>query len=275
MQQHFTSSLSKAFGNFASKRHSYKFQKLINNSYVSLMGLDMSDFNVPETYPSLNDLFTRHLNVPRSFNQDVNIMISPCDSLITEAGRLDKSQALQIKGMSYDVNAFLGSHISDENKQRLEDGEYINFYLSPRDYHRYHIPLDCRVTKAVHIPGKLYPVNIPTLKRKVDLFIENERVVIECQTNEGNIFYMVLVGALNVGKMVVNFEPRISTNTSGTGSEFSYDSLHLAKGDDFGCFMMGSTIILIAEKGLLNPNVEVGQSVRFGQTIGQINGLKS
>lgn len=272
MQQHFTSSLSKAFGKFASKKHAPSFQRFINNTYVAMMGLDMSDFNPSESYESLNALFTRHLITSRKFDTNPNVMISPCDSLITEAGTMEVTRALQIKGMSYDVNAFLGEHISDSNKQRLQGGEYINFYLSPRDYHRYHAPLDCRVTQAVHIPGKLYPVNIPTLKRKVDLFIENERVVIECQTHEGKLFYMVLVGALNVGKMVINFEPRISTNTSGIGSEFSYDSLRLAKGDDFGCFMMGSTIILIAEKGLLNPDVKVAQSVRFGQTIGRING---
>ncbi len=99
--------------------------------------------------------------------------------------------------------------ISDESsKEAIRNGSYVNFYLSPRDYHRYHVPLDMQVIKAVHIPGKLYPVNIPTLKNKVDLFIENERVVLECLSTNGKRFFLVLVGALNVGQMEVAFNRR-------------------------------------------------------------------
>ncbi len=270
MQQHFTSSLSQTFGRFASKKHSKKFQNFINRSYVNMMGLDMSDFNAPESYPTLNALFTRHLNVPRNFSANPSDMISPCDSLITEAGRIQEDRALQIKGMSYSIDEFLGEHISSDNKSRIHGGEFINFYLSPRDYHRYHVPLDMQVTKAIHIAGKLYPVNIPTLKRKIDLFIENERVVLECLTTNGKLFYLVLVGALNVGKMEVSFEPRIQTNTAFGGGVYEYDNLHLKKGDDFGCFQMGSTIIFLSEKGMIESDLTVGESVKYGQTIGRI-----
>ncbi len=270
MKQHITSSMSRVFGRFASKKHPKPVQNLINRTYVSMMGLDMSEFNDPESYETLNALFTRHLNMPRSFSLDPSDMISPCDSLITEAGAMDAHQALQIKGMSYSIDAFLGEAISDENKKRIHGGDYINFYLSPRDYHRYHVPLDMQVTKAVHIAGKLYPVNIPTLKRKVDLFIENERVVLECSSTNGKLFYLVLVGALNVGKMEVSFEPRIQTNTLSSGGVYTYENLHLKKGDDFGCFQMGSTIIFLAQHGMLASDVTVGESVQFSQTIGKI-----
>ncbi len=269
MQQHFTSTLSQLFGKFASKRHGASFQKFINKSYVSMMGLDMSDFKNPDEYETLNALFTRHLNVPREFSADIDKFISPCDSLVTDAGTMNGNRALQIKGMSYSVDDFLGDHIADENKKRLMDGEYINFYLSPRDYHRYHVPIDMQVTKAVHIAGKLYPVNIPTLKRKVDLFIENERVVLECKTVDGKLFYLVLVGALNVGKMEVSFEPLIHTNT-GFGGVYEYDNLHLKKGADLGCFQMGSTIIFLAQSDMILSDVTVGNSVRYGQTIGKL-----
>jgi len=270
MKQHFTSSLSRAFGRFASRKHSKKFQNLINRTYVTMMGLDMSDFNAPESYSTLNALFTRHLNTPRQFAMNPSLMISPCDSLITEVGTIQDDRALQIKGMSYRVDDFLGADISSENKRRIHGGEFINFYLSPRDYHRYHVPLDMQVTKVVHIPGKLYPVNIPTLKRKIDLFIENERVVLECFTTHGKLFYLVLVGALNVGKMEVSFEPNIQTNTTFGGGVYEYENLHLQKGDDFGCFQMGSTIIFLSEKGMIESDVMVGSSVRFGQTVGRV-----
>jgi phosphatidylserine decarboxylase len=269
MKQHITSSLSRAFGKFASKQHSKSLQNRINRAYVSMMGLDMSDFNSPESYDTLNALFTRHLKIPRVFSINPSDMISPCDSLVTDAGVMIGNTALQIKGMSYSVDDFLGENIAEVNKMKLHNGEYINFYLSPRDYHRYHVPLDMQVTKAVHIAGKLYPVNIPTLKRKIDLFIENERVVLECICTNGKLFYLVLVGALNVGKMEVSFEPRIQTNT-GLGGTYEYENLHLKKGDDLGCFQMGSTIIFLAQQGMVESNVIIGESVRFAQTIGKV-----
>jgi len=165
---------------------------------------------------------------------------------------------------------FLGERIDEASKEEIRDGSFVNFYLSPRDYHRYHVPLDMQVLKVVHIPGKLYPVNIPTLKNKVDLFIENERVVLECLSLGGKRFFLVLVGALNVGQMEVAFEPKIQTNTTLTPSVYEYENLRLAKGDDFGCFKMGSTIIMLCEKGMCEWSVEIGENVRFGQVIAKI-----
>lgn len=238
-----------------------------------MMGLDMSEFKSPESYTSLNALFTRHFVTIRIFSKEANELISPCDSLITEWGTIDDTRALQIKGMSYDVNAFLGEHIAKASKEAIHNGTFVNFYLSPRDYHRYHVPLDMQVLKAVHIPGKLYPVNIPTLKNKVDLFIENERVVLECLSTQGKRFFLVLVGALNVGQMEVAFESKIQTNVTLTPSVYEYENLHLAKGDDFGCFKMGSTIVMLCEKEMCEWNVQTGQSVRFGQTIAKVVSL--
>jgi phosphatidylserine decarboxylase len=235
-----------------------------------MMGLDMSEFNSYQSYESLNALFTRHFVEMRPFSAEAYEVISPCDSLITEWGTIEETKALQIKGMSYDVNDFLGEHISNSSKEAVRNGSFVNFYLSPRDYHRYHVPLDMQVVKAVHVPGKLYPVNIPTLKNKVDLFIENERVVIECLSSEGKRFFMVLVGALNVGQMEVSFEPKIQTNTVLTPSVYEYENLHLKKGDDFGCFKMGSTIIMLCEKEMCEWDVQTGVSVRFGQTIAKL-----
>lgn len=271
MKQHFTSALSQAFGRFASKKHNSKVQNFINSTYVRMMGLDMSEFKSYQSYESLNALFTRHFVTMRTFSTSANEVISPCDSLITQWGTMEETRALQIKGMSYDVNAFLGEDIDDASKEAIRDGSFVNFYLSPRDYHRYHVPMDMQVVKAVHIPGKLYPVNIPTLKNKVDLFIENERVVLECLSAGGKRFFLVLVGALNVGQMEVSFEPKIRTNTISTPSVYKYENLRLKKGDDFGCFKMGSTIIMLCEKEMCKWNVTTGENIRFGQTIAKMN----
>lgn len=270
MKQHFTSGLSQTFGRFASKEHGKNFQKMINRTYVKAMGLDMSDFEAPESYPTLNALFTRKFRHMRKYSTDPLDMISPCDSLITECGVIEEDLALQIKGMSYSVDGVLGDGITAESKKNVHNGLFVNFYLSPRDYHRYHAPLDMQVLRAVHIPGKLYPVNIPSLKKQVNLFIENERVVLECLSSEGKRFFLILVGALNVGEMEISFEPRIRTNTVLTPSQYSYKDLYLSKGDDFGCFRMGSTIVMLCESNMVDLGISSGHNVRFGQTIARI-----
>ncbi len=263
-----TSLLSQGFGKFASHKFEPWLQKFINRSYVSLMGLDMSEFKQPEEYATLNALFTRSLVRPREFSRDAKDFISPCDSLVSECGRLKDDHALQIKGMSYSVKELLTDEIAAENLEKLQEGTFINFYLSPKDYHRYHMPCDLRINRAIHVPGKLYPVNMPALKNIKNLFIENERVVIEAVTPEGKLMYLVLVGALNVGKMQVSFEPRLVTNDADAYKRpYEFKELSLKKGDDFGCFEMGSTIVIITEKETLDLHVKAGQNVKFTQNI--------
>jgi len=262
---------SQQFGKFASKEFPSWPQRAINSAYVRLMGLDMREFKAPAEYKSLNALFTRHLEHAREMPEEKDAFISPCDALITECGTLDATKALQIKGMEYDVKGLLGDEISEEHKERLAEGEYVNLYLSPKDYHRYHIPTDLRVLKVVHIPGRLYPVNIPSLKKVANLFIENERVVVECETPDHKLFYMVLVGALNVGKMQLSFEPRIKTDSDATQVQsYTYDDLFLKRGDDFGCFEMGSTIVILSEPGMLALTVSKDEKVRFSRTIAHL-----
>ena len=267
-KRHITSAISQGFGKFASKEFPKWFQKIVNSSYVGLMGLDMSDFNATGSYRSLNALFTRRLKEDRKFSLAAEDFISPCDSLISETGTITDDYALQIKGMRYKCADFIGDNFSSDEKSIIDDGTFINCYLSPKDYHRYHIPTNLKVIKAVHIPGKFYPVNMPSLKKRLNLFIENERVVILCETPNAKRFYMVLVSALNVGVMKVGFEPKIQTNAVATSPQaYEFTDMFLDKGADFGCFEMGSTIIILAQKDMLDVNVKAGENVRYGQTI--------
>lgn len=269
-KRHITNKISQIFGKFASREFSKPVQGFINRKYVKWMGLDMNDFDDPNSYPTLNALFTRKLAKPRSFDTKKSVMISPCDAKVTECGYLKDFDALQIKGMSYDVRDFLTEHIKEEKHLWVENGSYVNFYLSPKDYHRYHVPIDMKVTKAIHVPGKLYPVNIASLEKRLNLFVENERVVLEC-SHEGKPFFLVLVGALNVGQMVVDFEPAISTNTQTDEIKvYDYSNVTLNKGDELGYFKMGSTIILIAEKEMLDVMVSLNDKVHFGQSIANV-----
>ena len=270
-KRHISSLISQNFGKFASKEFSPWFQNIVNNTYVGLMGLDMGEFYDRSTYKSLNALFTRRLIKDREFSKDKNDFISPSDSFISECGDLNDVDALQIKGMRYDACDFVGDNFTKDEKSIIKNGKFINFYLSPKDYHRYHIPTDLKVIKAVHIPGKFYPVNVKSLKMRVNLFIENERVAILCEATNGKRFYMVLVSALNVGVMQVSFEPSIQTNaTAKTPKEYNFDNLYLKKGDDFGCFEMGSTIVIIAEKDMLSLDLKVNDNVKYAQTIAKL-----
>jgi phosphatidylserine decarboxylase len=271
MNQHITSIVSKYFGLFASKAFFPWFQRIVNQSYVSLMGLDMSEFDAPSSYQTLNKLFTRRFSEPRNFSSNESDFISSCDAYISECGDLEGNIALQIKGMTYSISELLGENFSQADKDRLTGGQFMNFYLSPKDYHRYHIPIDLKILKTVHIPGKLYPVNLPSLNKRINLFVENERVVLACETQEKKIFYMVLIGALNVGKMQISFDRNIQTNASIQHVQsYEYENLHLQKGDDFGCFEMGSTVVIISEPDLLELNITPEQTVRFGQSIARL-----
>ena len=271
--KHITSAISQYFGKFAAREFAPWFQKIVNQSYVSLMGLDMREFKAASTYKSLDALFTRHLRENRHFSLDGSDFISPCDSLITECGNLVDDYALQIKGMRYSSDELLGDNFSKEDKAKLHNGQFINFYLSPKDYHRYHVPMNLKILKAVHIPGKLYPVNMPSLRKRLNLFIENERVVIQCETHEKKVLYIVLVGALNVGVMDVSFEPRIKTNSDAVNqSVYEYEDLYLNKGDDLGCFHMGSTIVVFSEENMFEIFVNVGEKVSYAQTIAKYLG---
>ena len=263
---HITNLVSQYFGKFASKEFPSFVQKVINNSYVKLMKLDMKEFKNPKYYKSLNALFTRELIIQREIDENTDSIISPTDSLITQCGKINKDIALQIKGMEYSVEELLTFYCK-ENFSKVNDGVFMNFYLSPRDYHRYHSPCDFKLKKLIHVPGKLYPVNLKYLNKEIDLFVQNERVILECESFN-KIFYMVFVGALNVGQMVFEFEQRVETNKQTSQIKvYEYDNIEISKGDCMGYFKMGSTVVMIWEKDsvviedLLNKNVKFGEKI--------------
>ena len=271
MARHYSSLISQLFGKFASREFSPKVQAFINQGYVKLMKLDMSQFEVPERYPSLNALFTRSFRLTPKQPLEQGEIISPCDALVTEVGAVHDSMAMQIKGMTYDLAALLSGRYA-KDLALLEGGAYINLYLSPRDYHRYHMPFDLEVLSLLHIPGKLYPVNMPLLRNKLNLFVENERVILECRDRQGAKHYIVLVGALNVGKMVVTFEQRLKTNVHARQrSYYTYETpVRLQIGELFGWFEMGSTILMFSQKEALSYSVPTGKKVSFGEPIGRL-----
>ena len=268
---HITNKISNIFHKFATKEFSSYIQSIINNGYVKLLGLDMSEFHDPDSYKTLNQLFTRELRVPRNIDHSLDNFISPADSFVSEAGNIDNDTALQVKGMSYSVKELLTDEINSDDFQKLKDGSFMNFYLSPKDYHRYHSIYNCQITKLIHVPGKLYPVNFTYLNKQENLFIENERVIAQCITDDGKQFYMVFVGALNVGKMLFTFEEKVNTNSDTFNTQvYKYDNLHIKKGDCLGYFEMGSTVLLFWEKDMVSLENLVNNKVKFGDIVANI-----
>lgn len=287
-----TNSISRLFGRFASHAFPPFFQRIVNRVYVRIFRIDLSEFAPIDSYPTLNALFTRALQKPRAIDSSATALISPSDSMITAQGVIANDTALQIKGMSYSPNELLGIDKSAPNQVNLEGFSFINLYLSPSDYHRYHAPCDMEILEARYFGGELLPVNLPSLNKNQNLFVRNERVVLvakmlessELDSNDmdsaesksgdsknvGNLLYFVAVGALNVGQMIFHFEPRIKTNAMPNAKQiYRYDTpIRIRKGEELGHFQMGSTIVLIAPLSKLTT--ELGQKVRFGEKIADI-----
>lgn len=261
--------ISKLFGKFANTKFPFFIQKYINRFYISIFSIDLTDFSPVETYPTLCSLFTRAYHLTPTFDSDPSVMISPCDSTIIECGDITGLKILQIKGISYNLQDLLGPYF---NALSCQNGQFINFYLSPKDYHRYHAPCDLHVKSATYIPGMLYPVNIPTLKKIPSLYTQNERVVLECLTANNQLFYLIYVGALNVGSIKFIFDDQITTNTNSKQPSFTrYENIIFHKGAEMGRFEMGSTIVLVAPTGMLNLLIKQGMNIKYGMIIGKIN----
>lgn len=260
-----SNSFSRAFGRFASYAFPKPIQKWINQAYVGIFKIDLSEFDEVQNYPTLNHLFTRELRIRREFDHDKEVWISPCDALVTEIGIANHNMALQIKGMSYCVSEFLG--------EVIEEGySFINLYLSPKDYHRYHAPIDMEVLEVRYFGGELLAVNHSSLLKNHNLFIRNERVVVVAKDQEGRKFFYVAVGALNVGQMVLHFEPRLQTNARANANTiYTYDTpIKITKGSEMGMFKMGSTIVLFTSN--VDFEIAIGEKLKFGKRVGAMKG---
>ncbi len=129
---HITNKISGIFHKFATKEFPSTIQNIINSGYVNILGLNMSEFENPSSYKTLNKLFTRELKVARDIDNSIDNFIAPADSFVTEANAIENNTALQIKGMKYSVNKLLTDEISSKNIEKLDNGNFMNFYLSPK-----------------------------------------------------------------------------------------------------------------------------------------------
>jgi len=225
----------------------------------------------PADYVSFNAWFTRALKPGvRVFDPDQDAFLSPCDGEISETGSLQENRILQAKGRDYSLQELLAN---DPVCEQLTGGYFSTIYLSPKDYHRIHMPLSGRLQRMIHVPGRLFSVAPYTVRQVSRLFARNERVISIFETESGPLV-MVLVGAMLVSSTETVWAGEVTPtkNKEVTVKEYSDGEITLAKGDEMGRFNMGSTVILLMPAGALNglESLGAGDAVQVGQKLADI-----
>jgi phosphatidylserine decarboxylase len=222
----------------------------------------------PASYASFNEFFTRALKEGARPLAAADL-ICPVDGAISQFGRMDHDQLFQAKGHTYSSTALVGGDAA--LAAHFDGGSFATLYLSPKDYHRIHMPCDGRLTRMVHVPGALFSVNPTTARGVPGLFARNERVVCVFETERGP-FVLVLVGATIVGSMATVWHGVVNAKRTGTVCEWRYDSeddaaVHLRQGEEMGRFLLGSTVVMLFPQGPLafNPAWVPGRAIRLGE----------
>ncbi len=264
--------MSRAMGWLASRRLPGPLQRLELALFVRLAGVDASELARPlGEFDSLQQFFTRALAPgTRPIEGGEDVLVSPCDGAWGASGRIDRGRLLQVKGRPYRVAELLGSEVL---ANACEGGEFATLYLSPRDYHRFHTPAAGRITRLVYRPGALWPVNAIGLLGIDGIFARNERIAAWLEVaGEGRGLAMVAVGATMVGSVRLAFDA-LRTNRPGARAEdreLGALGPKLARGEEWGHFEFGSTIVLLIPPGLYRLDRKpVGTPLRLGQAIGR------
>lgn len=260
-------------GRFASAELGGVTQAAISR-FVAHYGVDMSEAAEPDItrYASVNDFFTRALRAGARPLADADY-VCPVDGAISQFGAIERDQIFQAKGHHYSTCALLAGDTA--LAAEFEHGQFATIYLSPKDYHRIHMPCAGRLQRMVYVPGDLFSVNPTTARAVPGLFARNERVVSLFDTARGP-FVLVLVGATIVGSMATVWHGVVTPPRPGEIKRWDYADkpVELAKGAEMGRFLLGSTVVLLWPKGTLkfNPEWAPGGAVRMGEAMGKALG---
>jgi phosphatidylserine decarboxylase len=249
------------------------FKNLIINWFIKYYQVDMSDAveNDPYQYESFNDFFTRALKPEaRPIAKDLNKIICPVDGYVSQIGIIENDQLIQAKGYKFDVKALL-SNVMENYFLTFTDGNFINLYLSPNDYHRIHMPCDGKLISMAYIPGKLFSVNPLTVNNVPNLYARNERVVVIFETKFGTMA-MILVGAMLVASIVTVWAGEITPTAKKAIQFYDYGdkNIELKRSAEMGRFQFGSTVILLFPKNILqwDEYLHSGDTIKMGQQLG-------
>lgn len=259
--------LSRLVGTLAASKNPLvkkAFIKLFHDRYQ----IDMSLAEIEELsrFSSFNEFFTRALKVDaRPVDASPTSIVSPADGAISQLGKIDGDEIFQAKGQNFSLNQLIGDAAL---AQHFVGGEFATVYLSPRDYHRVHMPFAGRLTDTIYVPGKLFSVNTVTAENVPALFARNERLVCLFDTSVGRMA-VVLVGAMIVAGIECVATGKIKP--SGKLEHRKHD-LQLDKGAELGRFYLGSTAIVLFENSKINwlAPFEAGSTVMMGQAMGTV-----
>ena len=232
--------------------------------FVSKYKVNMNEAGLEDIkeYKHFNDFFTRSLKAgirPLSESK----IVSPVDGVVSQFGRIEGSMVVQAKGKKFSVEALLANSPKDDFYT-----SFATIYLSPKDYHRIHMPFDGILKSMKYVPGNLFSVNKRTVENIDQVFARNERLICNFDTEYGEMA-LVMVGAIFVGSMETSWEGQVTPPYTKSVKTYDYDSrqIGLSKGEELGRFNMGSTVILILPKGSPELNLETGQTLKMGQSI--------
>lgn len=262
--------LTQLAGNIASARGGAMTTRLIR-WFATRYGVDMSEAENADlgSYHSFNDFFTRPLRSGARPLADAEF-VCPVDGAISQFGAIDDHHILQAKGHRFTTTELVGGDTG--LAAQFRHGLFANLYLSPKDYHRIHMPCDGRLMRMIHVPGALFSVNPVTARGVPNLFARNERVVCLFQSPQFGSFVMVLVGATIVGSMATVWHGVVNKKRSARISEWRYDDqdLQLKQGEEMGRFLLGSTVVMLfpAETLVFNREWAPERPVRLGEAMG-------
>ena len=224
------------------------------------------------SYATFNDFFTRALKAGARTIADADL-VSPVDGAISQFGRIEHDQIFQAKGHRYSTTAMVGGDAA--LAAQYQNGSFATLYLSPRDYHRIHMPCDGRLQRMVYVPGDLFSVNPTTARGVPGLFARNERLVCVFKSNHGP-FVLILVGATIVGSMATTWHGVVNPPRGGVIRSWDYPVqgegvVNLRKGQEMGRFLLGSTVVMLFPHGPLafNPAWASGGAVRLGEAMAE------
>lgn len=242
---------SYCFGKISQTRLPKGAAKIINKTLIKLMKIDMSEAEKPVSYyQTFEDIFTRRLKPGSRPTQGE--VCSPCDSILRSSQLVDRGQAIQAKGLNYSINKLLFELRKDA--PTFDPHWCGSFYLAPHHYHRIHSPISGSLESIHYIPGELWPVNDSFVSKIPRLYCRNERVVLEIKHKSGGKVFLVMVGALNVGRIKINHFSSLITNKPSFGKPSKartkvLNSSNMIKiGEELGTFMLGSSVILVFDK---------------------------
>ncbi|HYD81349.1 MAG TPA: archaetidylserine decarboxylase [Paucimonas sp.] len=247
-----------------------RFTPRVIRWFAKRYDVDMAEALNPDlaSYASFNDFFTRALRAGARPIADADF-VCPVDGAISQCGSIEHDQIFQAKGHKYSTTALVGGDA--KLAARFDHGSFATLYLSPRDYHRIHMPCDARLMRMIYVPGALFSVNPTTARGVPGLFARNERVVCVFESAFGP-FVLVLVGATIVGSMATVWHGVVNPPRTGSVREWSYadQDVVLKKGEEMGRFLLGSTVVMLFPKGMLefNPEWVAERAIRMGEAMG-------